>query len=66
MKTLKRTFLPDNITHYKKDYVRTLKKPLDGKYITVEVLSNRLKGVNDLHGKPYQPTKHYFILEAEI
>lgn len=30
------------------------------KAILVEVLSTRLKGKTDLHGKPYQPTKHIY------
>lgn len=37
----------------------TLKKE-GRKMIVVNVLSRRLRGMTNLHGKPYQPTKHIF------
>lgn len=30
------------------------------KAVLVEVLSRNLKGKTDLHGKPYEPTKHIY------
>jgi len=37
----------------------TLKKE-GRKAVLVNVLSRNLKGKTDLHGRPYQPTKHIF------
>jgi hypothetical protein len=66
MLTFSRTHLPDSIVSNGKVYTRDTEKtdalqdgkPFDQKgSIKVLVLSKNLRGKEDLHNKPYKPTK---------
>jgi hypothetical protein len=61
MKTFNRTFLPKTINYNKAIYTKGEKT---NNSIKVLVLSRRLKGKLNLHGKPYQPTAHYYNKEV--
>lgn len=45
------------------DHLQTFEKQ-GRKILKVMVLSRRLKGATDLHGKPYQPNAHYFVTKT--
>jgi hypothetical protein len=57
MKTIIKTFLPDEIKHNGKKYVRGIETK---ESIKVKVLNKRLIGVVDLHGVEYKPTIWFF------
>ena len=48
------------IGHLKINEVVSICKELGKKYRKIEVLSTRLRGVRDLHGSIYKPTKWIF------
>lgn len=45
------------------DYLQNFEKQ-GRKIIQCMVLSRRMKGATDLHGKPYQPNAHYFVTKT--
>ena len=69
MTTYNKTYLPDEILHNNKVYVRATSigfkingEPLPSeKPVCVKVLSKNLKGRLDFHNHPYKPTVHYFV-----
>jgi len=63
MRTLKRAYLPREITVNNKIYKRGEKT---SKSIRMEVLSSKLKGKLNLHDEPYTPTVHFFNPVATI
>lgn len=76
MKTFNKTYLPDEILHNKKVYVRATPiefkrngepiEPLPSeKPVCVKVLSKNLRGVLDFHNQNYKPTVHYFVPKKE-
>lgn len=59
MKTFHRVNLPKEIKYNGKTY-RYNSEGKTEKSVRVLVLSTRLKGKLDLHGKPYQPNEFFF------
>jgi len=73
MRTIRRTSLPKSIKYYGRGYTKNTNDFFDnplgfgpGKHITVEVLSSKLKGKLNVHGKPYLPTLWIFTSVTEL
>ena len=58
MKTFNRAHLPEKIKYNKKEYKRVTDR--GPRSIRVLVMHTRLRGMLDLHGKPYQPSEFFF------